>query len=138
VSELFDPNLSLVVVYAIVCGPRGNVRCRSAVDTGASGTTISHRVLRSAGYDTSALFDPVKLYTVNGATHAGRLPVELLSCLGHAVSNFQVVCHTVTARTPIDGLLGLDFLRGRILTLDFARGRIALAPPVVGVLAVAP
>jgi len=35
-----------------------------------------------------------------------------------------------TGRTPkdmaIDGLLGLDFLRNRILTMDFKRGRISL------------
>jgi predicted aspartyl protease len=129
VSESFDRNQSLVVVIATLRGPWGDVRCRMAVDTGANGTTISQRILRSVGYDTSAVFDPVNLYTANGIVPAGRLRVDRLICLGHTVPNLRVVCHTVTARTPIDGLLGLDFLRGRILTLDFARGRIALRPP---------
>lgn len=128
-SAYFDTSLSLVVVPAYVRGPKDEVRCLLAVDTGATDTNISPHVLRIAGYDTTALFDPVNLLTAGGITRADRLLLEGLTCLGHRVADFRVVCHTVTATTRIDGLLGLDFLRGQVLTLDFAHGRIALRPP---------
>jgi hypothetical protein len=129
VTAYFDTTLDLVVVPAYVRGPKGEVRCLLAVDTGATDTNISPPVLHIAGYDPAAVLDPVTLLTVGGTARAGRLRVERLTCLGHTISDFRVVCHTVTAITRIDGLLDLDFLRGRVLSLDFARGRIALRPP---------
>ena len=128
-STYFDLDLQLVVVLATLSGPRGPVECYLAVDTGATDTHVSPYVLQLAGYDTTALFDPVTLLTVGGRLTTDRVRVAGLQCLGHTASDFRVICHTVTATTRIDGLLGLDFLRGRVLTLDFVRGRIALRPP---------
>jgi predicted aspartyl protease len=129
VITYFDLDLQLVVVIATLTGPRGPVRCHWAVDTGATDTHISPHVLQLAGYDTTALFDLVTLLTVGGRVTTGRIRVDRLRCLEQSATDFRVVCHTVTATTRIDGLLGLDFLRGRVVTLDFARGRIALRPP---------
>lgn len=36
------------------------------------------------------------------------------------------MAHELPRRFEGDGLLGLDFLRGRVLTLDFLRGRVSL------------
>jgi predicted aspartyl protease len=129
VSIAFDLTASLVVVPAVVHGPRDSVRCLMGVNTGATGTHLSHHILRLAGYDVSAVLDPVNLNTAGGVVRANRLRVDRLSCLGQRVDSLRVVCHTISTTARIDGLLGLDFLRGRILTLDFARGRIALRTP---------
>ena len=40
--------------------------------------------------------------------------------------SFFLICHTLPASVSVDGLLGLDFLRGQRLTIDFRAGRIAL------------
>jgi predicted aspartyl protease len=129
VSVYFDLELQLVVVSATLTGPSGPVECLLAVDTAATDTHISPYVLQLAGYDPAALFDPVTLLTVGGRLTTDRIRVARLRCLGQTATDFRVICHTVTATTRIDGLLGLDFLRGRVLTLDFVRGRIALRPP---------
>lgn len=38
----------------------------------------------------------------------------------------MTLCHDLPAEVRVDGLLGLDFLRGRRLTLDFRTGRLSL------------
>jgi hypothetical protein len=38
-----------------------------------------------------------------------------------------VLSHALPPTTGIDGLLGLDFLRGSVLTIDFQNGQIDLA-----------
>lgn len=39
---------------------------------------------------------------------------------------FPVLCHTLPPSATVDGLLGLDFLRKRLLTIDFASGLVSL------------
>lgn len=45
-----------------------------------------------------------------------------------ATTEFVVAAHDLPLGVEADGLLGLDFFRGFVLTLDFVRGRITLAP----------
>jgi hypothetical protein len=39
----------------------------------------------------------------------------------------QVLSHTLPPSATIDGLLGLDFLRGKKLTIDFRQADVSLA-----------
>lgn len=114
---------------AILRGPNGPVECTLALDTGASGTQINRDILVAAGYDVTDRSDPVRMHTAGGVVRGYRIRTDLLTCLGHTATRLRVACITITATTRIDGLLGLDFLRGRVLTVDFARGRMALRPP---------
>jgi len=43
-------------------------------------------------------------------------------------SGFEVICEDVDPETLVDGLIGLDFLRTRILTIDGVNGQITLGP----------
>ena len=56
-----------------------------------------------------------------------RLRVDRLEALGQAKQNLPVLCHALPPTPPIDGLPGLDFLRGQCLTIDFRAGQITLA-----------
>jgi hypothetical protein len=51
----------------------------------------------------------------------------LIIALGQTRDSFPVFCHTHPSATGVDGLLGLDFLRGRVLSLDFRTGQGELA-----------
>jgi hypothetical protein len=56
-----------------------------------------------------------------------RLALNRFSALGQHRIGLPVLAHTLPPAAGIDGLLGLDFLRGTILTLDFKAGQITLA-----------
>ncbi len=97
-----------------------------ALDTGATYTVLSRRLLREVGVD---LGRPIRRLEL--AMGAGLVPVEMfrideLSALGHSRASFRVVAYDLPADLELDGLLGLDFLARRRLTLDFRRGSLEL------------
>jgi hypothetical protein len=52
--------------------------------------------------------------------------VRRISALGQERSNFPVLAYTLPAEIGVDGMLGLDFLRGFKLTVDFRDGQLSL------------
>ena len=44
--------------------------------------------------------------------------------LGETKANFTVIAHYLPPTASVDGVLGLDFLRGHILNIDFKIGEI--------------
>jgi hypothetical protein len=83
-------------------------------------------MLAAAGHDPALAAAQVRITTASGVEYAPYLPVLRLSALGQGRTNFLVVGHTLPPGAPIDGLLGLDFLRGQVLTIDFRAGQITL------------
>lgn len=128
-TTAFDPSDRLVVVLAQAVGPSGRLRLRLALDTGATRTVISEPFVRALGIDTARLPRPFRVAAATGSTPAGEVRLTHLSALGIDWLRPAVITYPLNAATSVDGLLGLDFLRGRVLTLDFARGRISLRPP---------
>ncbi len=125
-SSPFNPGYGLIIVWAQLWGPTGDTVARLALDTGATSTVISAAVLSTIGYDPTASPTRVRMTTGSGVEYAARLDVARIEALGKRRTNFSLICHTLPASVSVDGLLGLDFLRGQRLTIDFRAGRIAL------------
>lgn len=123
----FNPHKGLVLIPAVLEGPKQFVNLHLAVDTGASHTFINVPLLISAGYHPAQFMSQGQVNTAGGIVSAPRLTVSALSVLGKRRQAFPVVAHTLSASTPIDGLLGLDFFRGQRLTIDFRAGEIELS-----------
>jgi hypothetical protein len=64
--------------------------------------------------------------TGSGVAYASHIRVSRIAALGEEKVGFPVVCYTLPPAAAIDGLLGLDFLRGRRLAIDFREGLIEL------------
>ncbi len=124
-SVPFNPTGTLIVVTATVFGPRGNRAVRLALDTAASETAISRRVLGIIGVDMTA--SPTVPVTMGGGTvYVPLVTVDHLEALGQTQSGVTIQAHTLPSSLPIDGLLGLDFIRGQRLVVDFRTGQISL------------
>ena len=121
-SQPFDDRLGLVVVPGELSGPTGSTVIRLAVDTGATQTMINVGPLALVGYDPSLVPDRVQVTTGSGVEYAPRVSIGRIRALGQVRENFSVLAHTLPASARIDGLLGLDYMRGLTLTIDF-RGR---------------
>jgi len=128
-STPFDPTRPKVVASGLVVGPRRTSPVRFALDTGSNQTVISATILTLLGYDLSAATRHGRLRSATGGTTAPVIEVRQLDALDHARANFPVVAHDMPPAVTYDGLLGLDFFRGLVLTLDFARGDVTLKPP---------
>ena len=60
--------------------------------------------------------------TGSGVEFVPRLAVRRIEALGQTRTDFGVLGHTLPSSAGVDGLLGLDFLEGRMLTIDFREG----------------
>ena len=127
----FNPLRGLIVVQAKVFGPSGSIVLRLALDTGATRTMINVAPLTTIGYDLALALDRVQVTTGSGIEDVPRLLVTQFQALGQTRENFPVLAHTLprASASAIDGLLGLDFLHGQILTIDFLQGDISLRQP---------
>lgn len=125
-STPFDPQQGLILIHARLWGPTGDTYARLALDTGATTTTIRTAVLVSIGYDPSASKERIQMTTGSGVEYVPRLAIDRIDALQRQRGNFPVVAHTLPPTASVDGLLGLDFLRGQRLSIDFRSGRITL------------
>jgi predicted aspartyl protease len=123
----FDPQRGLIIVPVEIVGPSATALLRLAVDTGATGTLVNTALLVTLGYDPALASERIQITTGSGIEFAPRLPVRQLTALAHVRKDFPVLCHTLPPSAGVDGLLGLDFLRGKILTIDFGAGDITLS-----------
>jgi predicted aspartyl protease len=120
----FDPSQGLIVVPARLHGPNGDVIARLALDTGATGTMVNWDLLVLIGYDPAAIQERIQVTTGSGVEYVPRVPVKRIECLDAQRQGFPVLCHTLPPTAMVDGLLGLDYLRGSRLEVDFANGTI--------------
>ena len=128
-SVSFDPTAPHVVVVGYVTGIGETLQVRFAVDTGATGTVISATILAALGVMATPASPRRRLRGVTGTATVPVVRVRQLLALGSVQTDFPVAAHDLPLGTSYDGLIGLDFFRGRVLTFDFARGLITLRPP---------
>jgi hypothetical protein len=122
----FNAQKGLVLVDAEVTGPLGTAPVSLALDSGATYSIINSPTLVALGYDPALFPNRLPVTTGSGIVFVPRIPLVKIRTLGQERVAFPVLCHTLPATAGIDGLLGLDFFRGRVLTLDFNTGQITL------------
>lgn len=123
----FDSRQGLIIVRAELWGPTGSGVMRLALDTGATSTVVNVGMLVAIGYDPALAADRVQVTTGSGIEFAPRVVVEKILALEHVRADFPILAHTLPPSAGVDGLLGLDFLRGQNLSIDFRAGRVTFA-----------
>ncbi len=123
----FDASQGLIIIKAELHGSSGEAIVRLALDTGATSTLINIGMLVSIGYDPALSPDRVQVTTGSGVEFVPRIKLDKIAVLGQARTDFSVLCHTLPTSASVDGLLGLDFFRGKNLGIDFSNGEITLA-----------
>jgi predicted aspartyl protease len=122
----FDPLRGLVIARAEVHGPTGVAFLRLALDTGATSTVIGSGLLVALGYDPALAAQRLQITTGSGVEYAPLVTLSSIRSLGRGHTDFSVLAHTLPPGAGVDGLLGLDFLRGYELTINFRSGQITL------------
>lgn len=80
----------------------------------------------SLGFDPAGSPDRVRISTASGVEFAARVVADRLEALGRNREAFPILCHTLPPSTTVDGLLGLDFLRGSVLSINLVEGFVEL------------
>ena len=124
----FDPARRTIAVAATLAGAARTVALDLLLDTGASDTMIHEPKLVAAGYDPRASPNQFTVVTGGGTIRVSEVEILVFAALGQVRMNFPVLSHQFPPGTGHDGVLGLDFLRGNVLTIDFVNGEISLTP----------
>jgi len=122
----FNPSEGLVAVQVRLWGPRARAVVRLALDTGASETLVNWEIAVLLGYDPSVSATRRQTTTGSGVEFAPEISVDRIEAHGIERFGFPALCHTLPPSAGVDGLLGLDFLRGQRLALDFRTGIIVV------------
>jgi hypothetical protein len=67
-----------------------------------------------------------QITTASGDLWVPRVIVDRVDALGISRATFPMLAHTLPKSIRVDGLLGLDFLRGQRLTVDFRQGLVSV------------
>ena len=62
--------------------------------------------------------------TGSGVEFAPRIEIIKIEVLDRVKESFPIICHTLPPSAKVDGLIGLDFFRGTILSIDFVSGSV--------------
>ena len=102
---------------------------RMALDTGATYVMVPRHVLEALGYDPRKSRNQLSLTTASGTEKALVVRLDRLRVLGKTVARVPAICHDLPRQSPVDGLLGLSFLKWFDVDLHFRTGRLNLKGP---------
>ena len=124
-----DPRSDLIAIEVeIFRGAKSRI-VRMALDTGASYLMVPWNVAEVLGYTPAKVRRQVPITTASGTEIAPLLILEKVQVLGKAVSKVQAFCHDLPPQSPVDGLLGLSFLRWFDIDLHFRSRRLEFKGP---------
>jgi predicted aspartyl protease len=126
-SARFNSRNGPILVDAEITGPAGSVVLKLVLDTGATKSLINLTTLLSLGFDPDQSTQRISMATGSSITVVPLVVLTRLSALGQHRFGFPVIARALPASSAVEGLLGLDFLRGQILSIDFRAGQITLA-----------
>ncbi len=81
--------------------------------------------LASIGYD-FALSPQIEVTMGSGIVQVPEITLSKLNALGQDRFDFPILAHTLPSTSTFDGVLGLDFMRGQLLTVGFRIGQMSL------------
>ena len=121
-----DISHGIILCKAKLAKGRRSIFVKLAVDTGASLSLISVEAALAIGIDPMKSKRHIEITTASGIVFVPVTPLPSLECFGARIKNVEVICHNLPAESPVEGLLGLNFLNAAKVVLNFSRGVIEI------------
>ena len=123
----FDPHADLILVEAVLTGPRGPFAAKLILDIGANVSAIDPVILEQIGLDPSKhAVEVFEVFTASGRETRVVVQVASVEAIKTKKPDLLMVCHSVPPHSGAYGVLGLDFIRDRRLTIDMTKGTLRL------------
>ncbi len=95
-----------------------------AVDTDATYTMIPIEAAVAIGRDPSCSRRRIEITMGSGIEYVSLITVPKFRAFGIEIKNMEVICHNLPTPSPVEGLLGLNFLKKAKLIIDFSQNTI--------------
>ena len=123
----FGPEQSIIICHAEIASSKGELSLKMAVDTGATYTMIPTEVAIAIGCDPLRSRRKIEITTGSGIEYVPVVAVPKFRAFGIELKNMDVVCHNLPPQSPVEGLLGLNFLKKAKLIIDFSKNIIDIS-----------
>lgn len=120
----FNPQ-DLSIILDVEISGKASTITRLVLDTGASFVVLPWKLAVAIGLQ----IDPEKTIQTTTATTLETVPkviIPEISVLGKKVRMVEAIIKDLPPEAPVDGLLGLSFLKNFKLTIDFSKGELIL------------
>ena len=122
----FDRKAALIVVPVTIKTGTEIEEYQFAVDTGATISLINSTVMDSLGYKKENSIRTTQTITASKTETVYEYNLDNIMAIGLLRRNFKVISRSLPAGLGIDGLLGINFFKGKELTIDFKLSEIRL------------
>ncbi len=122
----FNPKQSIIICHADIVGPKVELSLKMALDTGATYTMIPAEAAVAIGCDPLRSRRKIEITTGSSTEYVPVITVPKFRALGVEIKNMDVVCHDLPPQSPVEGLLGLNFLKKAKVIIDFSKNTIDL------------
>jgi len=109
---------SLLITKAALTGPQGTKILNLLIDTGSTYTIVPTEALEATGCSPAESKEHIRIITGSGTILAPLVKISKFECLGHKITDFKILAHTLPPESAVDGLLGMDFLRKHKARID--------------------
>jgi clan AA aspartic protease (TIGR02281 family) len=116
----FDTTQGLILCKAKLTNRRRSNFIKLVVDTGASISMISVETALVIGIDPSKSTHRIEITTAGGIILAPIIKIPSFKCFGIEIKNMEVLCHNLPSQSPVEGLLGLNFLKKSKVIINFS------------------
>lgn len=118
----FDPNASVIVVDVELENNSRKTTKRMALDTGATYILFPWDVASLLGIKPEFAEERIETVTASGVEKVPLVQIGSVRVLGKEAKNVKAIVHDLPAKSYVDGLLGLSFLRNFNVRLNFKEG----------------
>jgi clan AA aspartic protease (TIGR02281 family) len=120
----FDATRGIILCKAELANKKESIFIKLVVDTGASFTMISIENALAIGINPSSARRHIEITTANGVIFAPIVRMPSFKCFGVQAKDIEIVCHNLPPESPVEGLLGLNFLRAAKVVINFSNSTI--------------
>ena len=118
----FDSDSNVIIVDVDIKNKERQKKIRMALDTGATYVMIPWEVSESLGLEPEVSKERIEIIAASGVGKVPLVELPLISVGKTEVKSVKAMVHDLPAKSYVDGLLGLNFLRNFDLYINFKDG----------------
>lgn len=122
----FDSKQSIIICHAEIVGPKIELSLKMALDTGATYTMIPIEAAVAIGCDPLRSRRKIEITTGSSIEYVPITTIPKFRAFGIELKNMEVICHNLPTQSPVEGLLGLNFLKRAKIIIDFSKNIISI------------